>query len=196
MAHLHNLGAEIFHSSIGAAVLHSWLGVAWSVHIWHERNFCNSQRIDNDVYMNVSAVAVSVGVGADKSLMTGEVLGAEFLSQLLRHVHGQAVVRHILRIEADDIVVTFHILTLLIFSIAEICPHTGNRKIFIAAVQCGNAIIFSWNEPAVFIQRGFHGELVMFESQVGFGGGVISVLRADMFECCQERHLLSVKLHT
>ena len=195
MAHLHDLGAKIFHSGIGASVLHSRLGVARSVHIGHERNFGNSQGIDNDVYMNVSTMAVPARMGTDKSLMSGEMLGTEFFSQFLCHVHSQTMIRHILRVEADNIVVTFHILPFLIFSVAEICPHTGNRKIFIAAVQRRNAIVLSGNEPAVFVQRCSHGELVVLKSQVGFGGGVISVFRADMFECCQERHLLSARLH-
>ena len=141
-------------------------------------------------------MAVPVRVGADKSLMTREMLGTEFFSQFLCHVHSQTVIRHILRVEADDIVVTFHILPLLIFAVAEICPHTGNCKVFVTAVQSSNAIVLSWDEPAVFIQRGFHCELVILESQVGFGSRIVRILRADMFECCQERHLLSAKFHT
>lgn len=88
MAHFHDLATKIFHSGIGAAVLHAWLCIAGSVHIWQEWDLCDSQRIDNDVNMNVTAVIVSVRVGADDSLMTGKVLCAKFFSKLLRLVNG------------------------------------------------------------------------------------------------------------
>ena len=44
--------------------------------------------------------------------------------------------------------------------------------------------------------RILHGKLVMLEKQVLFGGSVVGIFRVDMLECCQLRHLLSVRLHT
>ena len=117
--------------------------------------------------MNVTAVVVSVRVGADDGLMTGEMLQTELLSKLLRPVNGQSMIRAISGIEADDIVVAFYILPFQIFAIAEICSQTGNRKIFVAAVQGGDAVILSGNEPAVFVQGGLHGKLVMLEGEIG-----------------------------
>lgn len=189
VAHFHNLGTEVFHSCVGASVLHARLGIAWSDHIRHERNFFNSQRIDNDVYMNIAAAVVTVGMGTDNSLMTGKVFLAEFLTKALRQIYGQSVVGNILGIEADDIVMTFDIFPFLIFTIAEIGSQTGNRKIFVSAVQSGNAVILSWDEPAVFVQGGLHGKLVVLKSEVGFGGRVVSIFRAYMLECCQQHHL-------
>ena len=58
-----------------------------------------------------------------------------------------------------------------------------------AAVQSGNAVILSWDEPAVFVQGGLHGKLVVLKSEVGFGGIVVSIFRAYMLECCQQHHL-------
>ena len=91
--------------------------------------------------MDIFGVAVSVRVGADKGLVSGEMLGAELLAQLLRPINGQAVVRAVPWVKADDIVVAFHIFPPLVLPIAEICPHTGNGKIFLAAVQRGYSVI-------------------------------------------------------
>ena len=63
------------------------------------------------------------------------MLGAKLLAQCLRPVYGQAVVRPVPWVKADDIVVAFHIFPPLVLPIAEICPHTGNGKILPAAVQ-------------------------------------------------------------
>ena len=139
--------------------------------------------------MNIAAAVVTVGMGTDNSLMTGKVFLAEFLTKALRQIYGQSVVGNILGIEADDIVMTFDIFPFLIFTIAEIGSQTGNRKIFVSAVQSGNAVILSWDEPAVFVQGGLHGKLVVLKSEVGFGGIVVSIFRAYMLERCQQHHL-------
>ena len=138
-----DLGTKIFHGGIGASVLHTRLRIARSVHIRHERDFHNSQRIDNDVYMNIAAAAMSVGMSTDDCLMTGKVFLVEFLSKDLSRVHIQSVVWNILGIEADDIVMAFDIFPFLIFAVTKIVSRTGNRKIFITAVQRRNAIILS-----------------------------------------------------
>ena len=77
----------------------------------------------------------------------------------------------------------------LIFAVSEIGSQTGNQKIFVTVVQRRNAVALSWNEPAVFVQGGLHGKLVMLKSEVGFGGRVVSILRVYMLECCQQHHL-------
>ena len=170
-------------------MLHARLRIARSVHIRHEGDFFNSQRIDNDVYMNIAAAVVSVGVRTDDGLMTGKVFLAEFFSKALRQIYVQSVVGNILGIKRNDIVMTFDIFPFLIFAVAEIGSQTRNRKIFVAAVQRRNAVVLSWDKPAVFIQGRLHGELVMLESEVGFGGRVVGILRAYMLERCQQHHL-------
>ena len=188
VAHLHDLRTEVFHSCVGASVLHARLGVARSIHIRYEWNFHNSQRIDNDVYMNIAAAVVPVGVCTDDGLMTGKVFLAEFLSKTLCQIYGQSVIGNILGIKADDIVMTFDIFPFLIFAIAEVGSQTGNRKIFVTAVQCRNAVILSWDKSAVFVQGGLHGELVMLKSEIGFSSRVVGIFRAYMLERCQQHH--------
>ena len=84
----------------------------------------------------------------------------------------------------------------LVFLIAEIGPHTRNGKILPAAVQRRQPVVLAGDKPAGFIKDGLHGKFVMLKEQVLFGGSVVGVFRVDMFECCQPRHLLSLRLHT
>ena len=115
------------------------------------------------MHMDVAAVVMPVRVGADKGLMAGEMLFTELLAQLLRPVYGQAVVCPVPWVKADDIVVAFHIFPFLVFLIAEIGSHTGNSKIFLAAVQRGYSVILPEYEPPGFVKGGLHGKLVMLK---------------------------------
>ena len=143
------------------------------------------------MHMDIAAVVMAVRVGAYKGLVAGEMLGAKLLAQCLRPVYGQAVVRAVPWVKADDIVVAFHISPPLVFLIAEICPHTGNGKILAAAVQRGQPVVLAGDKPPAFIKDGLHGKLVVLEQQVLFGGSVVGIFRADMFEYRQRLHLLS-----
>ena len=146
--------------------------------------------------MDISAAVMPVRVGTYKGLVAREMLFTELLPQCLRPVYGQAVVRAVPWVKADDIVVAFHIFPPLVFLIAKICPHTRNGKILPAAVQRGQPVVLAGDKPAGFIKDGLHGKLVMLKQQVLFGGSVVGVFGVDMLECCQPRHLLSVRLHT
>ena len=128
--------------------------------------------------------------------MSGEMLLAELLAQLLRPVYGQAVVCPVPWVKADDIVVAFHIFPFLVFLIAEISPHTGNSEILAPAVEGRNAVILPRYQPPVFIKGGLHGKLVMLKCEIGFRCAIVRIFRADMFECCQQRHPLSARLQT
>ena len=196
VAHLHDFGLEVAQGRVGTAVLAPGFRVGWPVHVGQERDFLYPQRIDNDMHMDIAAVVMPVRVGAYKGLVAGEMLGAKLLAQFLRPVYGQAVVRAVPWVKADDIVVTFHIFPPLVFLIAEICPHTGNGKILPAAVQRGQPVVLAGDKPAGFIKDGLHGKLVMLKEKILLGGSVVGVFRVDMLECCQPRHLLSVRLHT
>ena len=189
MAQLHDLGLEIFHRRVGTAVLASSFCVRWSVHIGQQRHIFNPQTVDDDMHMDVTGLVMPVRVGADDSLMTGKLLPAKHLAKLLRLVHGQPVVRAVPWVKADDVMVALNVLALLILAIAEVGAHTGNGKIFFAAVQRGNAVILSRYKPPLLVQRGLHGKLVVRKGQVFFCVAVIGVFRADMFERCQRLHL-------
>ena len=115
------------------------------------------------MHMDIAAVVMPVRVGAYKGLVSGEMLFAELLAQLLCPVYGQAVVCPVPWVKGNDIVVAFHIFPFLVFTVSEICPHTGNGKIFLAAVQRGYPIILPEYEPPGFVKGGLHGKLVMLK---------------------------------
>ena len=115
------------------------------------------------MHMDIAAVVVSVRVGADNGLVSGEMFGTKFLAQCLRPVYGQSVVRCVPWVKGNDIVVAFHIFSFLVFAVSEICPHTGNGKIFLAAVQRGYSVILPEYEPPGFVKGGLHGKLVMLK---------------------------------
>ena len=77
------------------------------------------------------------------------------------------------------------VLAKVVFPEPFVCPQTGDGEIVPAAVQSGETIVFSRNETPLFVQRRFHADFIMLEGQVSFGGGVVLVFRADMFERCQ-----------
>ena len=189
MAQLHDLGFEIFHRRVGTAVLASGFCVRWSVHVGQQRHIFDPQTVDDDMHMDVAGLVMPVRVGADDRLMTGKLLPAKPLAKLLRLIHGQPVVRAVPRVKADNVMVALDILALLILAIAEVGAHTGNCKIFLAAVQRGNAVILSRHKPPVRVQRRLHGKLIVRKGQVFFSVAVVGVFRADMFERCQRLHL-------
>ena len=189
VAQLHDLGFEIFHRRVGTAVLASGFRVGGSVHVGQQRHIFDPQTVDDDMHMDVAGLVMPVRVGADNRLMTGKLLPAKPLAKLLRLVHGQPVVRAVPWVKADNVMVALDVLALLVFAIAEIGAHTGNRKIFLAAVQRGNAVILSRYKPPICVQHGLHGELVVCKGQVFFSVAVVGVFRADMFERCQRHHL-------
>lgn len=67
------------------------------------RDGFNPQRIDNDMHMNVAGVVVSVRVGADNGLVSGELCFAKFFAQRLRLINSQTVVRSVPWVKADDV---------------------------------------------------------------------------------------------
>ena len=81
------------------------LCVRRSVHVGQERDFLYPQAVNDDMHMNVAAMVMPVRVGAYKGLVAGEMLFTELLPQFLRPVYGQAVVRAVPWVKADDIVV-------------------------------------------------------------------------------------------
>ena len=144
-------------------MLGSGLGVTGSVHVRFALHFHYPQGVDNDVDVDVAAVVVTVRVGADQSLVSGELLGTEQLTQRLSLVHRQAMVGTISGVKAEYVVMAFYILSLLVLAITEIGPHTSDSEVIPTAVKGGHAVIFAGDKPPTFIQDGFTGELIMLE---------------------------------
>ena len=75
------------------------------------------------MHMDIFGVVVSVRVGADKGLVSGEMLSAKLLAQLLRPVYGQSVVRAVPWVKADDVVVALYVLPFLVLAVFQIGAH-------------------------------------------------------------------------
>ena len=154
-------------------MFHSRLRIAWSVHIGKEGNIFDAEAVNDDVNMNVSAVVMTIRMGTDQSLMSGKMFPAEIGTKLLSLIHCQTIFCSISRIKADDIVVTFHITSLVVFAVSEVGPHTGNCKIFIAAENRFYSKVITGNHASLVIQNRFIGKLIMLESEVQFGSTIL-----------------------
>lgn len=117
--------------------------IGGSVHIREQRNFLYPQGIDNDVNVDIAALVMTVGVGADDGLVSAKMRFAKFLAQLLCAIYGQAEVCAVPWVKGNDVVVAFHVLVLLVFAVTEIGAHTRDSEIFLAAVQSGYAEILA-----------------------------------------------------
>ena len=93
VAHFHDFGLEVAQGSVGTAVFATGFRVGWPVHVGQERDFLYPQAVNDDMHMDIAAVVMPVRVGTYKGLVAGEMLGAKLLTQRLRLVYGQAVVR-------------------------------------------------------------------------------------------------------
>ena len=71
----------------------------------------------------------------------------------MRPVYGQAVVGCVTGVKTDNIVVALYVLLLLVLAVFQIGTHTRYGKIFITAIQRGNAVIVTDNKPPIFIKR-------------------------------------------
>ena len=174
VAHLHDFGFEVAQGSVGTAVLAPGFCVGWPVHVGQERDFLNPQAVDDDMHMNVASVVIPVRMGTYQGLVAGEMLGAKLLTQRLRPVYGQTVVRCVPWVKADDIVMAFHIFPPLVLPIAEIGAHTGNNKILSAAVQRGQPVVLAGDQPSLFVEGWLHSKLVMLKGQIGFGSSSLT----------------------
>ena len=103
------------------------------------------------MHMDIAAVAVSVRVGADKGLVSGKMLFAVGQPQRLRPVNGQAIVGCVPWVKADDIVVALDVLPFAVLAVPQICPDTGQGKIFLPAVQRIQPVVLPGNFYMVFL---------------------------------------------
>ena len=152
---------------------------------------------------------MSVRVGADKGLMSGEMFLTILHPQFLCFLYGQTVVGGIPGIKTDNVVVALYVLPPAVLFILHVRPQAGDRKILIPAIHSFNLVTFTWNHPPGFILYWFHVKFIMLKGQILFCRSVIGVFRADMFYRCHrllrsfsalqiskrqgQRHILSIQ---
>ena len=90
-------------------------GIAGTLHKILMLHIIFAQAVDNYMYMDIAASVMSVQMGADESLMSGKILFAVFKPKALRLLPGQPAFIPVFRIKADDVVVGFDLVILLVF---------------------------------------------------------------------------------
>ena len=70
--------------------------------------------------MDVAAAVVTVCVRADQSLVPGKKALGEFSAERLCFLAGQTAFRYVLRVKADDVMMGFDFVVILVFVITSI----------------------------------------------------------------------------
>ena len=90
-------------------MFHSGFRITGLIHVWHQRNIFNTQTVDHNMGMYVSAMIMSIRMRNDDRLMSRKVLSAKLNSQFLGTVNSQPVILCVTRIVTDNVVMAFHI---------------------------------------------------------------------------------------
>ena len=72
------IGFEIFHSRVRTPVLATLPCIGGSVHVREQGDFLYSQGIDYNMNVDIAAVVMTIGVGADKGLVSAKMCFAKF----------------------------------------------------------------------------------------------------------------------
>ena len=131
---------------------------------------------------------MSIRVGANDGGMTGEVVLAELQTKGLRFLHGQSAFRWIPWVEADDILVAFNLIRVIVLVVLSVCQQTGSCKRGFATLKSIQNVRFSQHGSALFIQKLLSSERIMLVNEVRFDSGVVRVFRGDMLERCHTVH--------
>ena len=177
-------------------MLHARFCVTRPIHVVHERHVLNAQTVDNDVRVNVATVVMTIRVRDDHRLMSGKMLLAKFHAEGLRLIYRQPMILCIPGIKDENVVMTFHIATLVVLLVLQICFHASDGKVILSAEQRVHPIFFPRNQMPVFVPDFFARELVMLKSQIPFSRSIVRVFRAYVFQCCQWPSPPSSKSHT
>ena len=126
-------------------------------------------------------MVVSVRVGADDGRMSGEVVLAELQAEGLRPLHGQAVLGCVLRVEADDILVTLDVIRVVVLVVLPVCQQAGHCKRGFAAFKGVQNVRFPQLGSALFIQNFLAGKFIVLVNQIGLSGRVVRIFRGDKY---------------
>lgn len=182
----HDLFPKIPHELAGTAVLCALFGVTGAVHVIPALYVLNSDGIDNDMNMEVSGAVVSVCMSAHKSLMSGEVLLAEPLPDLVDLLQREIMVSFVPWVERNDVMVAFYIAFVLVLTVFEIRLDALHRIGIRGAVNAGNQIFLPRHIMTMLIQNGALALLVMLIFQIKLSCPIIGVFAGQMLNDCHK----------
>ena len=130
--------------------------------------------------MDVAAPVMTVRVGTDKGLMSGEILFAVCKPKLLCPFSGQPAFVPVFWVEADDVVVRFNLIILLVFvgtGIQFFALHIKTERIAFYTVK---VIFFPELHFPIFIKDWFPGVFVMLENEIALCFPIVCVFTWKM----------------
>ena len=81
-----------------------------------------------------------------------------------------------------------YIIALSVLAILAVCLQTGRCKREIVTLKRIENVRFSQHGTTLLVQNYLTGKFIVLVNQIGFDGGVVRVLRADMLERCHTVH--------
>lgn len=120
VAHIHDGLLKMPEVTVCQVVLITGTAVTGTLHKGLRFHVQFPEGVYNDVNMDVSTAIVTVHMGADERLMARKILSGIFHSEGLRLFPGQAMVVFVLWIKAQDIVMGFDIIIVLVLVILGI----------------------------------------------------------------------------
>ena len=148
---------------------------------FHERNIFFTQAVDHDVRVDVAGAIMAIGVGDDQCLMAGKIFLRKVQAECLRLRTGQSIFSFIARIKADDIVVGFHLIKLLVFAEICICLFAFMVEIHGIAEDAVHIKFFAELQPTLFVQNWFLRKFIVLIEQIFDSFAVVSVFACDVF---------------
>ncbi len=167
----------------------------WKLAVAKDKKAQLPQAVDDDMHMDVAAPVMPVCVGADKGLMSGEILFAVFKTKLLCMLPGQSAFLPVFRVEADDVMVGFDFVIRPVFMEAGIQFFAFHIKAERVAVHPVKIIFFPELHVPVFIKDRFSGVLVVLENEISLRFPVVCILTCYVFEYRHGNPLPSLPLH-
>lgn len=187
MAYVHDGLLHVNQVIFRLVMFESGQGIAVAFHERLTLHVIFPQAVDHDMHIDIAAFVMAVCVGLDKGLVSGEILFGKFPAKSLRSFPGQAIFRCVFRIEAEDVVVGFDFIIILVFVVFCIQFFTFHVKRKGIAVYAGQVIFRTGDQSSSFVQNGFIRVFLMLKRQILLYLDVVAIFTCDVF---QYRHVV------
>ena len=141
------------------------------------------------MHMDIPAFVVPVHVGTHQHLMASKKAIGKFHADGMHSFSVQTAFRHIARIEADDVMVAFHISAFLVFMklvVELLALHVKSKRFTVNAVQVK---LLSRDAAAISVTQLFAGFLIMLKHEIIQNCAVVGTFTRKMFQYSHRSHL-------